>query len=75
MDERGIDVRFSRKPQKGKFRLVGVDTFDHGDWVVGDYETLAEALKVADEKTNGQQMLMMHIYDKNGKHVSQCGRF
>ena len=39
----GMDETFTRKPDEGKnFRVVGVDTFDGGDWVQGDFETLEE---------------------------------
>jgi hypothetical protein len=70
-----IDVDFSRKAPAGKFRLVGVDTFDGDDWLQGDYDTLEEAMQVATEKTAGEQMLFYHVYDDHGKHVGQRGRW
>jgi hypothetical protein len=72
---RGIDIEFSRKPITGNFRVVGVDTFDGSDWVQGEFETLEEAKKCAVSYTAGQQMLKMHIYDKDGNHVFDCGSF
>ncbi len=61
--------------KKGKFRIVGYDSFDHEDFLVGDYKTLAEAKTISNEKTNGVEMLLMHVYDDKGKHLYQCGKF
>lgn len=64
---RGIDDRFSRKASKGKFRVVGVDTFDGGDWVDGDFESLEAANARIAAKTAGAEMLMMHVYKGRGR--------
>jgi len=72
---RGIDEDFSRRAPKGKFRVVGVDTFDGGDWVEGDFDTLEKARKHASERTNGVQMLKMHVYDDTGTHRYGAGTF
>jgi len=72
---RGIDEQFSRKAPKGKFRVVGVDTFDGGDWMEGDFSTLARARKHANKSTKGKQMLVMHIYDDTGNHCYEAGTF
>lgn len=58
---------------KGKFRVIGVDTFDGGDWVDGDFDTAEEALRHA--RGRGGEMLKMHAYDDEGKHLGQAGRF
>ncbi len=58
---------------KGKFRVIGVDTFDGTDWIEGDYDTKPEALKIAKEK--GGTMLKTHIYDDEGTHVGDHGEF
>lgn len=71
----GIDERFSRKAPKGKFRVIGVDTFEGGDWVEGDFKTLEAAHKHAKKRTKGKQMLMMHIYDDTGAHHHDVGSF
>jgi len=71
----GIDDVFSRNAEKGKFRVVGVDTFDGGDWVEGEFYTLEEARKHIAEKTKGQQMLKMYIYDSNGNPLGSAGSF
>ncbi len=61
------------KAPSGKFRVVGVDTFDGTDWVVGDYDTRESALGVAFIK--GGEMLKMHVYDDKGNHCGEAGRF
>lgn len=72
---RGIDDEFSRKAPKGKFRVIGVDTFDGGDLVEGDFDTLEQAKKHASERTKGEQMLKMHVYDDTGSHRYDAGTF
>ena len=58
-----------------KFRVVGVDTFDGDDWVVGDYPTLDEAKAVVRDQTKGKEMLKMHVYDEDGRHLFDAGVF
>lgn len=70
---RGIDERFSRSAPKGKFRVIGVDTFDGGDWVQGDFDTKEAALAVAQAK--GGEMTKMHVYDDTGRHIGNAGTF
>jgi len=72
---RGIDTTFSRKAPKGKYRIIGVDTFDGDDWLEKDCDTLTEAQKHIIEKVKGQQMLKMYIYDDTGKYISNAGTF
>jgi len=72
---RGIDDEFSRQAPEGKFRVVGVDTFDGTDWVDGDYETLDLAKTRIQEKTKGESMLKYYIYDDTGKFVDSAGTF
>lgn len=50
-----------------KFKVVGVDTFSHEDWVEGYFDTKEEALAVA--KSKGGVMNKMYVYDKDGKRV------
>ncbi len=71
----GIDDQFSRKASKNKFRVVGVDTFDGGDWIEGNFPNLMRAKAVVDAKTKGQQMLKMYVYDNSGKCVYSGGSF
>jgi protein-tyrosine phosphatase len=70
-----IDTDFSRKAPKGKFRIVGVDTFSNDDWHEKDVATLQKAKKFIEEKTKGQQMLKYYIYDENGRFVADAGTF
>lgn len=70
---RGIDELFSRCAPKGKFRVIGVDTFDGSDWVQGDFDTSGEAIACA--KAKAGQMTMMHVYDDTGKHIDKAGTF
>ncbi|TAN58505.1 hypothetical protein EPN15_00785 [Patescibacteria group bacterium] len=72
---RGIDEKFSRKAPTGKFRVVGVDTFDGDDWVEGDFDAFDEAKKRADEETKDKQMLIMHVYNDVGTHCYEAGEF
>lgn len=69
---RGIDEEFTRYGKK-KYRVVGVDTFDGSDWVVGDYDTRKEAIGIANSK--GGQMTRMHVYDTNGKCIHSAGSY
>lgn len=70
---RGIDEEFSRKAPEGKFRVIGVDTFDGGDWVQGDFVTKDEAL--AEARRKGGEMTKMYVYDDTGRYVGEAGRF
>lgn len=70
---RGIDEQFSRKAPAGKFRVIGVDTFDGGDWVEGDFDTREAALARA--RAKGGEMTRMHVYDDAGRHVGDAGTF
>jgi len=69
-------VRTNGIPQKaprGKFRVIGVDTFsnDKEEWLVGDYSSKYYAKKKADKK--GGQMTKMHVYDDKGHHIYDTG--
>lgn len=70
---RGIDERFSRNAPAGKFRVVGVDTFDGGDWLEGDFDSLTEAVEHANKR--GGQMTKMYVYDENGRYMHSAGTF
>ena len=70
---RGIDEIFTRKAPKGKYRIIGVDTFDGGDWHEGDFSSKSEALEHA--RKRGGQMTKMHVYDDQGNHVGEAGTF
>jgi hypothetical protein len=57
----------------GKYVVVGVDTFDHSDWLDGTFNTLCEAIRHANER--GGTMLKMHVYDDMGRHMHDAGKF
>jgi hypothetical protein len=61
------------KAPKGKIRVIGVDTFDGLDWIVGDYKTKKEAFEQADAK--GGEMMKIHVYDDEGNHLHEAGKF
>jgi hypothetical protein len=61
------------KAPTGKFRVIGVDTFDGTDWVYGDFNTKEEAIELANKK--GRIMLKTHVYDDQGKHIHEAGTF
>lgn len=60
---------------KGKFRVIGVDTFDGGDWIKDDVSTLIAAKTLCDAETAGKQMIKYHVYDDTGKHVYEAGKY
>ena len=70
---RAIDIGSSRSAPKGKFRVVGVDTFDGTDWHEKDFDTKDEAIQHA--KMRGGNMLRMYVYDDAGQHVGVSGTF
>lgn len=60
------------KAPKGKTRIVGVDLFDHEDYLVGDYDTHEEAFIVADnynKKREGSMDDVYYVYSDTGKYL------
>ena len=55
------------KAPKHKFRVIGVNILDGGDWIDGDFLSKEEAIECAD-KIRGR-MLKAYVYDENGHHV------
>lgn len=70
---RGLGELFGTQADGGKWRVIGVDTFDGSDWVEGDFSTKEEAIASADAK--GAKFLKMHVYDPDGRHVHEAGEF
>lgn len=70
---RGIDERFSRAAPPKQFRVIGVDTFDGGDWHEGDFPTKLAALAHATQRSG--TMTKMHVYDDKGHHIDDFGTF
>ncbi len=70
---RNINDGFTRRAPKGKYRVIGVDTFDGDDWLEGDFDTLKGALERA--RSEGGQMTVLHVYDDAGRHKGNAGTF
>lgn len=66
-------MRVDLKAPKGKFRVVGVDTFSSENWVQGDFDKKEDAIDEADKR--GASMLKMHVYDEQGSHLHESGKF
>ena len=76
--QRSIErVAKRRKSSKGKYKVIGVDKFDGGDWVEGEYDTPEEALRVAREKTSEAKRFatdssiatVYYAYDPDGRYL------
>ncbi len=63
------------KAPKGKYRVVGVDTFEGptADYPIGDYRTFKRAVAVCLE--HGGQMNPCYVYDSNGKCLFKSGSY
>lgn len=60
--------RTSTIPEKGfNYRVIGVDTFDNEDYLLGDYMEKDEAIDVAME--HGGEMNKTYVYDKFGSWI------
>ena len=66
---------FERNAPSGKFRIIGVDTFDGTDWVYKDVNTIKEAKEFADKEVVGTGFLKIHVYNDNGRHICEAGSF
>ena len=66
-------ARTERKAPPGKFRVIGVDTFDGTDWLEGDFNSLQLAKDHVDTGTKGKEMLKMHVYDDTATHKYEGG--
>lgn len=67
--DRKNGTRERLKAPKGKFRVIGVDTFEGptADYLIGDYASLGDAIAVAKQK--GGVMNPVYVYDESGKEV------
>lgn len=59
----------------GKFRVVGVDTFDRTSWVDGDFDTKDEAVAHAKYRGKDAVMMKLHVYDDKANHLYEDGKF
>lgn len=63
------------KAPTGKFRVVGVDTFEGptADYLIGDFPSLEEAKQKATE--SGGEMNPVYVYDSTGKMLFTAGSY
>lgn len=59
------------KANKGKYKVVMVDTFSHEDWTKGEYDIIKEAF----ENCKGGEMLKSYVYDDKGKCLKSSGTY
>jgi hypothetical protein len=74
MARRGYNLEL--KAPAGKFRVVGVDLLSHEDYLKGDYDSRAEAYKVADDhntKQSGSMDDIYYVYDDQGTYIRGNG--
>lgn len=59
----------------GKFRVIGVDTFEgpREDYLIGDYDNETLAIEVA--RGHAGEMNPVYVYDPSGKCVWKGGTF
>jgi hypothetical protein len=60
------------KAPKGKIRVVGVDLFDHSNYLVDDFDDREEAFRKADEHNKKRPSSMddvYHAYDDTGRYI------
>jgi hypothetical protein len=56
----------------GKTRVIGVDLFDHGDYLVGDYDDQSQALQIAGDhnaRRRGQMDDIYYVYNDQGEYL------
>ena len=57
---------------QGKFRVIGVDLFDHEDYVKKDCDTKEEAFHIADDhnrQRKGSMDDVYYVYDDQGEYL------
>jgi len=75
-----VQQPIERIAPKGKFRILGIDKFEppgEGHWVVGDYDSLEEALRYARARTrqatshteDPNMAIVYYVYDDQGKYM------
>ncbi len=56
----------------GKFRVVGFDADNKSYWIVGDYDSFEESMKVASEKQG--IAITVDIYNDKGEPLASYGQ-
>lgn len=62
----------SLKAPDGKFRVLGVDLFDHREYLVGDFDTAEHAFGAADShnaKRLGPMDDVYYVYNDKGRYL------
>ena len=57
---------------KGKYRVVGVDLFDHSHYIIDDYNTLDEACEIADKHNIQRKNTLSdvyYVYNDKGNYI------
>jgi len=62
-----------RKAPKGKFRVIGFDSFSREFWHDGDFSKKNRAIECAKKKAG--QMTLMYVHDDSGEIVFQAGNY
>lgn len=60
------------KAPLSKTRVVGVDLFDHEDYLVGDFDSQDEAFQKADDHNKARSGSMddvYYVYDDQGNYI------
>jgi hypothetical protein len=68
-------VYLDHKAPPGKFKVIGVDTFDGTEWEAETFDRHDLAMAYAKNKTAGKQMLMYYVYNDTGRCVGEAGDF
>jgi len=69
----GWDGRERLKAPKGRYRVVGVDTFEgpRDDFLMGDFDVLEDAKEEA--RYNGGEMNVTYVFDDEGNTLARFG--
>ncbi len=62
----------TRSAPKGKTRIIGIDLFDHEDYLVGDKDTPEEAFEIADKHNKSRAGSMddvYYVYNDRGEYI------
>lgn len=75
--QKKAEVAEKRQSNNGKFRVLGVDRYSDEDWIVGEYDTAEEALRVARDGTkeampdasDASVATVYHAYTPDGRYL------
>lgn len=58
---------------KGKFLVIGVDTFEHEDYPLGTFDSDVDAKELAQKR--GGPMNKVYVYNDTGRVIYEAGTF